>query len=88
MDERDGVDGMMTIDGLDYKRRWSILLEALELMDDYPQHMNRILRFVLDELDMDGWEEMERMWEAWLEVFNEEQAEIESAKLKELMGDE
>ena len=88
MDERDGVDGMMTIDGLDYKRRWSILLEALELMDDYPQHMNRILRFVLDELDMDGWEEMGRMWEAWLEVFNEEQAEIESAKLKELMGDE
>jgi hypothetical protein len=88
MDERDGVDGMMTIDGLDYKRRWSILLEALELMDDYPQHMNRILRFVLDELDMDGWEEMERMWEAWLEVFNEEEAEVVRAEFKRLMEDE
>ena len=88
MDERDGDDGMMTIDGFDYKKRWNILLEALELMNEYPQHMNRILRFVLDELDMSEWDVMEDMWEAWLKVFNEEQAEIEREKFRRLMGDE
>jgi hypothetical protein len=88
MDECNGDDGMMSVDGFDYKKRWNILLEALELMDDYPQHRNRILRFVRDELDMSAWEEMERMWEAWLEVFNQEQADIEHAELKEMMGDE
>jgi len=73
---------MMTIDGFDYKKRWNILLEVLDLMDTYPKHRNRILRFVLDELDMSEWDVMERMWEEWLEVFNEEQAEIERAEFR------
>lgn len=79
---------MMTIDGFDYEKRWSILVDVLYLMDYYPQCWKRILRFVLDELDMSEWEVMEDMWEAWLKVFNEEQEEIEREKFRRLMGDE